>query len=169
MTTSITQELKITFDLASLRHEASHLRRPTDWEKSKTIREQFDLERNAQEKHYFDNYDARVASVTKTLIDRRAEVNKDFKNRWFGQDGFNASIITTQAHRLVQQDHNRRITKINEREAAALDALVSEVKLRDALRDKTKQDFNVARDQEAHHVIRHGAPDHRPALPERHR
>jgi len=165
---SITADLKTTFDLASLRHEANHLRKATDWEKSRSIREEFEQERNTQEKHYYASYDARVASVTKTLIDRKAEVNKDFKKRWFGEDAFSASMITTQAHRLVQQDHQRRVMKINEREAAALEELVSQVKQRDTALEKPKHEFNKARDVEAYQVIHHGAESVNPPF-QRHR
>lgn len=168
MASSITQDLKTTFDLASLRREAHHLRQPDDWKKNRAIRDKFEKQRVDQEQQYFDCYDARVASVTKTLIDRKAQVNKDFKRRWFGQDGFSASLITKQAHRLVQQDHQRRIMKINEREAAALEELVGQVKQRDTALEKPKREFNKARDVEAYQVIRHGAEIVEPPF-ERHR
>jgi hypothetical protein len=148
MSSSITDALKTTFDLASLRHEAHHLRRASDWEKARGIKDQFQSERQEQEKQYYATYDMRVESVVKTLIDRRAAVTKDHKYRRFGHDGFNRSLLVTQAHRLVQQDHQRRVLKINEREASALDELIAQVRQRDAATHRAKDDFNRSADHE---------------------
>ena len=150
MTSTITQSLKTTFDLASLRHEANHLRRPEDWEKSRAIRDQFEQERKTQEKKYFESYEMRVDSVIKKLMDRGAAVSKEYKHRWFGNDAFDRKMLTTQAHRLVQQDHQRRLMMINDREAGELGALILQVKQRDALQEKPTQEFNRASDQWVH-------------------
>jgi len=169
MKPNIMTELKATFDLASLRHEANYLRRPVDWEKARDIRDTHEQERKEQDQKYYSTYESRVESVIKNLINRAGAISKDHKHRWFGNDDFDKAMLSKQAHRLVQQDHQRRMTKINDREAQSLNELVSQVRQRESVRDKPLRDFENARDQESFHVIHHGADAIAPAPPQRHR
>ena len=50
-------------------------------------------------------------------------------------------MLTKQAHRLVQQDHQRRILQIDSSETKELDELIAQVKQRDALKDKSINEF----------------------------
>lgn len=141
MSDLIINGLKQTFDLASLRIEAKSLRTPIDWEKGREIHERYQGLRENQEKKYYDQYEARVERVMKNLIDRAGAVAKDFKHRLFSQDPFNRKMLTKQAHRLVQQDHQRRILQIDSSETKELDELIAQVKQRDALKDKSINEF----------------------------
>ena len=103
--------------------------------------------------------------------------SKDYKHRWFGNDAFDRKMLTTQAHRLVQQDHQRRLMMINDREAGELDDLISQVKQRDSLnvkqgQEKPSQEFNRASDQWVHDRFHHlptSEPTGSMAAPTRHR
>ena len=150
---SITEDLKRTFDLASLRQRAKSLTRPADLEKMSEITKRYAREGNKQEKLYKRDYTTRVEKALQARIDKAGVKDRSFKHRLFGSDNFDKSALTRQAHRDVQHDHARRMSQLASGETRELDALVSTAEQRDAtkkeLRDKTRDDFQRATDRRA--------------------
>lgn len=144
MESSITDELKRTFDLASLRHEASQLRTPADWERANEIRNRYKREANKQEQRYFKDYDTRVRKILSQLIDKAGAKDLTFKHRWFGSDNFNKDNLTRKAHRFVQMDQQRRLDSLSESEAKDLGSFMKKIKQRDQLQGKSQKSFERA-------------------------
>ena len=156
---SITADLKRTFDLASLRHRAKSLTRPADWEKANEITKRYARETSKQEKLYKRDYITRVEKALEARIDKAGVKDRTFKHRLFGSDNFDKSALTRQAHRDVQHDHSRRISQLASRETQELNVLVSTAEQRDSakqqLREKPIKDFQRAADRRSKPDRRH--------------
>jgi len=150
---SITEDLKRTFDLASFRQRAKNLTRPADLEKMSEITKRYAREGNKQEKLYKRDYKTRVEKALQVRIDKAGVKDRTLKHRLFGSDNFDKSALTRQAHRDVQHDHSRRISQLASRETQELDTLVVTAEQRDALtkeqREKPRKDFQRAADRRA--------------------
>jgi len=148
---SITEDLKRTFDLASLRHRAKSLTRPADWEKASEITKRYSHETSKQTILYRSDYKTRIEKALQARIDKAGAKERTFKHRLFGSDNFDKSALTRQAHRDVQHDHNRRMSQLASSETQELNVLVSTAEQRDAskqqLREKPRKDFQRATDR----------------------
>ncbi|MGR3661001.1 MAG: hypothetical protein ACU0CA_07405 [Paracoccaceae bacterium] len=67
---SITEDLKRTFDLASFRQRAKNLTRPADLEKMNEITKRYARKVNKQEKLYKRDYKTRVEKALQVRIDK---------------------------------------------------------------------------------------------------
>ncbi len=156
---SITEELKRTFDLASLRQRAKSLTRPADLEKMSEITKRYSRESSKQTKLYNRDYKTRVEKALQARIDKAGVKDRTLKHRLFGSDNFDKFALTRQAHRDVQHDHSRRMSQLASSETQELDVLVSTAEQRDStkqeLRDKTRDDFEYATDRRTGPARRH--------------
>ncbi len=150
MSFDIETELKKTFDEAVMSHEAKSLRTTEDWQKLVEIRDAATERINEVTERYLDEYDTRVEIVRKRLIDKAGEQNFDHPAP-VGRDKFDAKAINRQAHREVQQDHERVIAQIRDDKTTTLETLKDEARQRDLppmqTHGKAKEHFNQARDQ----------------------
>jgi len=148
---SITEDLKQTFDLASLRLRAKSLTRPADLEKMSEITKRYSRETNKQEKLYRRDYKTRVEKALQARIDKAGTKERTFKHRLFGSDNFDKSELARQAQRDVRHDYSRRMSQLASRETQELNVLVSTAEQRDTskqqLRETTRKDFQRATDR----------------------
>ena len=147
LTMNISQELNRTFDLATLRREAKHLRKDTDWQKARGIMDHYAKEGHRQTKRYYDQYDTRVEKVMKGLINQRGAKVMTFKPRFLGADQFDKRALHVQAHRTVQHDHHRRMIQLANREKAELSTLLDTVKQRNHISNQNQRSFSRAANQ----------------------
>ena len=145
---SITEDLRRTFSLATMRQRVKSLTRPVDLEKAHEITKRYAREVNKQEKLYKRDYKTRVEKALQARIDKAGAKNLTLKHRLFGSDNFDKAALTRQAHRDVQHDHARRMAQLEIRETQELDTLVATAEQRDAakqyLREKPRKDFKRA-------------------------
>ena len=147
MSINISQELRQTFQLAALRKEARSLRTASDWEKGNEIITRYDRGRKKLNRQYYSEYDSHVEKVTQKLIDKGGAKEKNFVHRFLRSDNFDKSAIARQAHRIVQHDHQRRLSALDTRETSELEGLTRSAVERDQTREKPKQDFARAVDR----------------------
>lgn len=147
MSIDITNELKRTFDLADMRHKTKGFRKAEDWEKGRTIMERHERQAAQVTEAYYAQYDTRVSQALHRLIETAGTPKKTLTNRFFQTDQFNKDLLLSQAHKDVQQDHHRRMTKIEEQEAGELGALIETIARRDAKREELKQSFKRSADK----------------------
>lgn len=145
---SITEDLKRTFGLATMRQRVKSLTRPVDLEKAHEITKRYAREVNKQEKLYKRDYKARVEKALQARINKAGAKDLTFKHRLFGSDNFDKAALTRQAHLDVQHDHSRRMAQLETSENQELDTLVVTAEQRDALtkeqREKPRKDFQRA-------------------------
>lgn len=124
MSWSLTEKLKLTFDLASLRHEASKKLNGDEWKGYQTIRDRYDADRQTARATYWDEYQSRVETVRAELLRQAGAKTLDLKPKYVGNDRFDANALGRQAHRQVQSRHQRDLDEIDRRELFAIDVLL---------------------------------------------
>jgi len=153
MSFNISEELKRTFDLASLKHLASKNLNANERKAYSKITERYgDLRRFEQRAHEME-YDTRVEVARKRIINQAGAKNKDFKHRWFGNDQFDKSATNRQAHRNVRAQHGQLMAGIDKMEARDITKLLDVSEKRNQLRDKPRHDFEQATDRRAMHGL----------------
>lgn len=144
MSENITQQLKRTFHLAGLRHEAKHIRNSDDWSEMGKIRDRYAKAYRKEERTFRAEYLTRVEAAQKRLIDKAGSKTKDFKHRWFGNDRFNSEAILRQAQREVRAHHRVQMDLIEKRETRELETLLSRNAPDKDQRVRSKYDFQKA-------------------------
>lgn len=147
MSINISEELRRTFDLASLRQEASKDLTAAQWKEFRQIKQTYDERRRFEDRQFKAEYPTRVEIARKRLINQAGEKKKDFKHRWFGQDRFDRSAINRQAHRNVRAQHVQLISGIDRQETRDLHAFFNRCRQHHEQREKPKQEFNRAADR----------------------
>jgi hypothetical protein len=144
---NITKELKRTFDLASLRREASKTLNVEEWRTFQKIKKGFDNQKRFEQRVYELEYDTRVEVACKRLINKAGEKNQNYKRRWFGNDNFDKSANYRQARRQVQAQHHKLLAHLETQEIRAVDGLLNRCEHRRQLQEKPKRDFAKAADR----------------------
>lgn len=124
MSLDIAKELKRTFDLASLRREAKHNLSGDDWRDYQAIKNSFDEKRQHEKRGFERSYTTNVETEARRLIDQVGAKAKQFKHRWFGDDGFDKAAITRQAHRNVRHRFDQKLATLDDQEHQAIEKLL---------------------------------------------
>ena len=149
MSFNIKDEIKRTFDLASLKHACAKDFSAQEWKEYQKIRQKFDDLRRFEQRTFELEYKTRFEVARKRLINRAGSRAKDFKHRWFGGDQFDKSAINRQAERNVRNSHAQLMAGIDKQEARETEQLLENCKKRTDLREKPKRDFSNAADRRA--------------------
>lgn len=144
---SIHDDVKKSFGLASLRREAMAKLNGKDWEDYRKIKTEIDLGRRFEKRDYQLTYKTRVEAERKRLIDQAGAKDRGFKPFWSRNDQFDAATTLRQADRNVRHDHQQRMARYDAHEIKASEALIARADARNALRDKPRQDFARAVDR----------------------
>ncbi len=147
MRSSTDDDIKRSFDLISLRREAAKMLTGREWSEFQKIKKAYEDKRRFEQRAYELEYDTRVEVVRERLINQAGEKNLDFKHRWFSHDRFDKSAINRQAHRWVQDQHQRRLAHLEAREIKDIDKLLNCCERRRKLREKPRRDFDRATDR----------------------
>lgn len=141
---SIDRELRRTFELASLKREAKTILTAGEWQTFRKIEEVHDAQRHAEERRYRDEYDTRVETERRRLIDAAGTKGRSFTHRWAGADRFDKDAIERQARRAVQEAHHRRLTAIDDMRAKDLGRLLKNCERSRSLSRQFQSDFSRA-------------------------
>lgn len=128
MSLSLAEQIKRTFDLASLRYEASLNLSDRDWQTYQRICGRYDEQRFSAERRYREEYDTRVEAARQTLLEKAGKKERSFIP-WFGRtDRFDSAALERQAHREVQGRHRAAMWKLDEQEQDEIRSLLSEAR-----------------------------------------
>ncbi len=163
MAFNIKDEIKRTFDLASLKHQAAKDFTSQEWKSYQKIRQKYDDLRRFEQRTYEIEYKTRFEVARKRLINQAGAKTRDFKHRWFGNDQFDKSALNKQAERNVRNSHYQLMAGIDKQEARETSQLLDNCKKRTDLREKPKRDFARAADRRG----RDGLPKDRRQSPTR--
>jgi len=147
MSFNISDEIKRTFDLASLKHQAAKDFTSLEWKTYRKVGQKFDDLRRFEQRAFEIEYKTRFEIARKRLINQAGAKSRDFKHRWFGQDQFDKSAINRQAERNVRNSHYQLMAGIDKQEARETGQLLGTCKKRTELREKPKRDFTKAADR----------------------
>lgn len=138
MSLSITQELKATFHLATLRHEAKQLLTGRQWEKRAEIETRC-TEATTQEKNLFnERYEARIALEVKRLQNQAGSKKFELKPNWATDDQFSGDALLGQADKNVRNAHQSRLDRIDQFESHALETLMHEAAQKNQIQGKAE-------------------------------
>lgn len=140
-------DVKSAFELASLRREAMTLLKPDAWQDYTKLRDRFDGLKRYEERHYRLDYDTRVETEKKRLIDKAGAKDKSHKPIWARDDRFNPAAIAKQAHRNVRHAHLQEMTRLDQQEKRATQTLMDRSVPERAARGRAKQAFGDATDR----------------------
>lgn len=147
MTFNTSEELKRTFDQASLNNVARKTLTGDEWKEFQRITKKHDDAIAFEQRAYELEYDTRVEVARQRLSRKAGEKNKDFKHRWFGSDKFDKAALTRQARRQVEGEHNELIGFMTDRKIKAQKSLLDQSEHQRAKREKPRRDFEKATDR----------------------
>lgn len=130
MALNISEELKRTFELATLKYVASKNLSGNDWQGFQVITESFTARRDEATQAFAREYDTRVEIARKHLIDKAGEKDRQFRHPWSRTDAFDKSAISRQAHRHVRNAHYQLMGSIDEMERRDLRGFIERVEAR---------------------------------------
>lgn len=147
MTFSISEELKRTFDLASLKNQAFKTLNAKEWNSYRKITDKNDGLRRSEERAFEIEFKTRFEVARKRLINKASEKPKDFKHRWFGSDQFDKTAVNRQADRNVRFQHHQLMAGIDQKETREIGQLLDGSQHRQQAREKPLKDFDKATDR----------------------
>lgn len=150
----LVDQVRLAFDLASLRHEAGRNLSGDGWSEYRRIQETHDQRRDLVERDFALTYGARVAEARRRLIDEAGGKTLDLVPRLLGRDRFDHGAIDRQAHQEVHLAHRSALGRIDREEARAIEGLLERTETGSEGGERTRRDFANAAD-------RRGAPDRR--------
>ncbi len=147
MVSSLSAEIKKTFELATLRKEAAKIFTPEEWKELQKIKEKFDGQKRYEKRVYDLEYKTRVEVARKRLINKAGEKQKIFNPVWVRNDRFEKDAINRQAVRNVQSQFKKIIQHYESLEARAIRGLLSRCDYARQVREKPRKDFAKAVDR----------------------
>ena len=153
---SLSDEVRATFEKAALRHEAAKGLDGEEWARYRRIHSDHDAQVRFEQRAFELEYRTRFEIARKRLIAKAGDRHLALKHRWFGQDRFDKAAIDRQADRDVRAAHRNLLTHLEARRNEALDALFAESGQDKRLRDMPRDDFASAVDRRCGEERRRG-------------
>ncbi len=141
------KELKRSFDLADIKHQAHKDFNRTERTAYTTLRKKFDGLRKFEQRAYELEYDTRFEVARKRLIHKAGSKTREFTPRGLGVDRFDKEATRRQANRIVRASHERLMAGIDERETKDIGQLLKVCEKRTKQREKPLKDFSRATDR----------------------
>lgn len=143
----IHDDVKKSFELAGLRREAMSILKPDAWQDYTELRDRFDGLKRYEERHYHLEYNTRVETEKKRLIDKAGAKDRNFMPIWSRNDRFNPAAIQKQAHRNVRHAHSQEMARLDQQETRAIESLMDRSVPERAMRGRAKEDFASTTDR----------------------
>jgi len=115
----LAQELRASFDHATMRAQAEAMRSTPQWKAVQEIQKRHDQARTVEAQEYRKSYDARVATERQKLLQKRGQLTHELKPPT-ATDRFSKSRLEQQAHKNVRFAHQQRMSGIDQSETRAL-------------------------------------------------
>jgi hypothetical protein len=147
MPLSISEELRRTFELATLRKEAKDIRKPDQWRVIEQLRLRCGDARTKEKDLYAGRYLARVEQRRRKLIDEAGAVHRGLTPWGTGVDRFNPEDTLRQAQREVRLAHAGRLDRIDDYERKQLSLIVERYRRENGVRERVMADFGRAADR----------------------
>lgn len=147
MPLSVNEELRRTFELATLRKEAQIIRHPDQWKSVQELRVRCTEARKWEKDLYARHYHTRVEQRRRQLVDQAGAKHSRLVP-WGGSvDRFSPAETLRQAQRDVRLIHAARIQRIDDFEHRHLNLLLERYARENGVREKVMSDFGRAADR----------------------
>lgn len=144
---SLAEEVRRTFDLASLRKEASAKYTADEWRTYQEVRRDHAAQRRDLQEEFERDYPSRFEKARQKLIDDAGSKPLDLIPKWLSRDRFDKSAIERQARMSVLRDHRQDVAVVDKGELKALGEIKKTAEQRQALHQMPTRDFQRATDR----------------------
>jgi len=144
MRPSITQDLKQTFHLHALRHEAKHLLTERQWDQYQQLTNRCERARDQEQKLFNERFHGRVDQECRKILKDNAAKTRDFKPVGQQDDLFDRASLLKQADRNVRNRHEQRLAKITRTEERGIETLLQRSSRQNQLTGQSKDAFTRA-------------------------
>lgn len=144
---NLSAQIRETFRKAALQRAAAQGLRGDDWARYREIESAYEQKAAQEQTTYRDEYEVRVETTRRKLVDHAAAKGRPFLPRFLGVDRFNKADIDRQAHRIVQLDHEMTLNRLEEARQSDIEALLTAAEDRGTLARKVQRDFASATDR----------------------
>ena len=124
MRPSIAQELKQTFHVHALHHEARHNLTGRQWDQYQQWTTRCDKARNREEKLFDERYQGRVDQECRKIMRDKAAMTRKMKPITHQDDLFDRTALLAQADRNVRNRHHQRLGRITQIEERGIERLL---------------------------------------------
>ncbi|HMR34519.1 MAG TPA: hypothetical protein PKA13_21960 [Geminicoccaceae bacterium] len=146
---SLVDDVRLIFDLASLKREASCNLGAEGWQELRKINEAHEGQRRSVEQDFELSYGERLAAARQRLIDEAGNRRLDHVPRLLGHDRFDRSVIDRQARIEVRQAYRSALDHIDREEARQIGGLLAQADRKNQAREVPLRDFARATDHHA--------------------
>jgi len=147
MSPSITQELKQTFHVHALRHEANHLLTGRQWDRYQQLAERCQKSRDQENKLFNERFDGRIDQESRKILRDNAAKNRNLKPVGQQDDLFDRAALLKQADTNVRNRHEQRLVKITQLEERGIETLLQRSSRENQHTGQSKDAFARAADR----------------------
>ena len=144
---SLVDDVRLIFDLASLKREAARNLHAEDWHEYRKINETHEAQRQAVERDFELSYGEHFAAARQRLIDEAGTKPLDHVPRLIGRDRFDKKAIDRQAKIEVRHAYRSALDGIDRAEARQIEGLLQRVEQKNKVREASLRDFARATDR----------------------
>jgi len=154
MALTTNQEIRLVFELATMRRQAEVIRTPYQWNRAQQLMQRCREARESEKLLYGQRYHNRVEARRQQLIHEAGAIGRRFQPAWAGSDRFNPDATRRQAEQDVREAHEKRLQGISRFEHRGLSVIMEECRRLDPHFGRAAHEFDRATD-------RRFAPDRR--------
>lgn len=144
MSWSVSEELKRSYDLATLRREADALKTTRHWNNYQAMLEGFEQQRDKERTSYRKEYQTRVEAAQRRILKEKAAPNRKLMHPHAQHDWFSPEDTLRQAQREVREAHNDRMAAIDDAERSATRSYLKQAMRENSITGEARQAFKRA-------------------------
>lgn len=144
MSFSISQELRQSFHLNALRHEASVLLTGRQWEARSQLTDRCQKAVKQEKRLFNERFDGRMSQEYKKLMNVNAAKKPQHKPSFVQHDIFDRAGLLKQADANVRNRHEQRIAKLEQIETRGIETLLQRSSRENQLTGQSKDAFTRA-------------------------
>lgn len=141
MSISISQELKQTFHIHALRHEASHQLTGRQWDQYQKLTDRCEKARSHEQKLFNERYHGRVNQECRKILNGNTAKTREFKPIDQQDDLFDKASLLKQADTNVRNRHEQRLARITQIEEHRIESLLQGSSRANQIKGQSKDAF----------------------------
>lgn len=143
----IAQELKKTFHIHALRHEAKHNLTGRQWDQYQQLTDRCQKARDKEETLFKDRFDGRIDQECRKILRDNAARNRHLKPIGQQDDLFDRASLLKQADTNVRNRHEQRLARITQMEERGIENLLQRSSRANQRTSQSKDAFARAADR----------------------
>ena len=147
MALTTNQEIRLVFELATLRREAEAIKTPHQWSRARQLMQRCREARIREKDLYGKRYHIRVEARRQQLIHEAGAIGRGFQPVWGGSDRFSPEATRRQAQSDVRHAHEQRMQGISRYEHRGLTGIMEECRRLDPHFGRAAEAFERSSDR----------------------